>query len=602
MLKPKILTDTRAKAHSYDSKGLVLGMVVISLGILTALAIGLLSVAYGARRQAIAIKADVAAMMAAEAGYERAVFWMSQQQDMLSALEDHASGNTGSVTFPDSACTYEVSLFTFAGSRPIFRILSQGYSGICKRTVDVKVVQAVSGWDIGICEIPYGSTETSPVNFASGETIDMPISINEADDRPDERDIHISGNPDFQAVVAMGESRYTSGGSDKYRGVMGLFEGGIYFDQPLTRITDESTIQRKINRFLADTKSDYCFTPSNCGNISNRQPAVQLEFFVEGGVGKVRITNNCTVRGYHQNQDSRTYDFKIQSGSGGRRFERYDIYAYHVVPDDADYTGERITVPVEETYVTPTYNGVTPEPGGQIYVNGNVIIGGNDTRHNNDQMVKGRITVVATGNIWIADSIYVDGNHDNEGKPTLDNPNILGLLAQGVIKVVDPGLSTSDNNPGGSNYDYAPIGRPDNNGNGNSNNNGNGWNWGWSWGWGQGQGQGQSQTESQDRHLPDPIVVEAAMTIGGGGWGAENVQRGSYGGRKEYSGNQDYLVVHGSICEAIRGVVGIIGGDGFLKAYYMDQRLLTGIVPGDIWLRGKYVPAPAGWHDYRPVD
>jgi hypothetical protein len=89
------------------------------------------------------------------------------------------------------------------------------------------------------------------------------------------------------------------------------------------------------------------------------------------------------------------------------------------------------------------------------------------------------------------------------------------------------------------------------------------------------------------------------MTVGGGGWGAENVARSSYGGRKEYSSPQDYLIVRGAITEAVRGVVGVIGSDGYLKRYYMDERLLEGILPGDIWLRGKYIPAPAGWHDYR---
>lgn len=576
MARPMTRYNPKNRPGHRGPSGLVLGMVVISLGILTTLAIGLLSVAYGARRQAIAVKADVAAMMAAEAGYERAVFWMSQQQDMLSALEDGDSGSTGAVTFPDSSCTYDVNLFAFAGARPVFRVVAHGYSGICRRTVDVFVVQAVSGWDIGTCEIPYSSTETIAVNFASGETIDMPISINKANDRPDERDIHISGAPDFQAVVAMGESRFSDGGSDKYHGVMGLFDGGIYFDQPLTRITDESSIQRKVDRFLADTKTEYRFTPVHCAYLTNRQPAVQLEFFVEGGVGKVRITNDCTVRGFQQSRDSRTYDFMIRPGTGGQQFERYDIYAYHVVPDDADRSGQRVTVSVEDTYVTPSYGAVTSEPGGQIYVNGNVIIGGNDSDHSNDQVVKGRITVVATGNIWVADSIYVDGSHDVDGKPTMDNENILGLLAQGVIKVVDPGLSTMDYSHSGYGYEYAPIGRPDH-----------------PWA-------DERDRDYDERHLPDPVIVEAAMTVGGGGWGAENVRRDYYGGRKETSGDQDFLEVHGSICEAIRGVVGIIGSDGFLKSYHMDQRLLTGIVPGDIWLRGKYVPAPAGWHDYRP--
>ena len=96
------------------------------------------------------------------------------------------------------------------------------------------------------------------------------------------------------------------------------------------------------------------------------------------------------------------------------------------------------------------------------------------------------------------------------------------------------------------------------------------------------------------------MVIEAALTVGGGGWGAENVRRGSYGGRKEASGAQDYLILRGTLTEAMRGVVGLIGWDGYLKRYYLDERLLEGVLPGDIWLHSKYIPAPAGWNDYRP--
>jgi len=103
-----------------------------------------------------------------------------------------------------------------------------------------------------------------------------------------------------------------------------------------------------------------------------------------------------------------------------------------------------------------------------------------------------------------------------------------------------------------------------------------------------------SQPHEYDRNLPDPMIIEASMTIGGGGWGAENVEWHGYGGRKEADGVTDDLVVRGSITEAVRGVVGLIDRDGFLKKYYMDERLLEGILPGDIWLRGKYVPPPAG--------
>ncbi len=95
------------------------------------------------------------------------------------------------------------------------------------------------------------------------------------------------------------------------------------------------------------------------------------------------------------------------------------------------------------------------------------------------------------------------------------------------------------------------------------------------------------------------MVIEAAMTVGGGGWGAENVRRSPYGGRKEADGDQDQLIVRGTICEAIRGVVGLIDGDGYYKTYYFDKRLMEGILPGDLWLGGKFIPTPAGWHDYR---
>jgi hypothetical protein len=221
---------------------------------------------------------------------------------------------------------------------------------------------------------------------------------------------------------------------------------------------------------------------------------------------------------------------------------------------------------------------VESEPGGQIFVNGNVIIGGDKSSHSGNQVIKGKITVVATGNIWIADSTVVDGEHDADGKPSSGNPNILGLISQGVIKVVDPGMSdysyVDDEPVEPENFVYVPIGRVDS---------------------------GQP-ADSHKRHLPDSMEVEAAMTVGGGGWGAENVRRSPYGGRKEAGGYPDYLIVRGTIAEVIRGVVGLIGSDGYIKHYYLDERLLQGVLPGDMWLQGKYIPAPAGWHDYRPTE
>ena len=573
---------TKIKQYLRKKCGSVLVLIVVSLVTLAALGLGMLTVAYGVRHQATVLKNEAMAMLAAEAGYEKAVFWMSRQMDMLSALQSGTPGTSGTMSFPNSDCDYRIEFYTFIGSRPIYRIISNGRSGAFNRTVDVRVVQAISGWDMGMCRVPSGSSSTYPVHYANGEIIDIPIHINNLNDNPDDRDIYISGSPQFLQTVAMGESRHTAGGSDKYASAMSFFDGGIYFDQPDSRITDEASVQTKVGRFEASTKAQFNFTPAPVTGVPNPQRAVHLEFFVDGGVGKLRITNNCMVRGFKQSSDSRTWDFKITPGSDANQYERYHIYAYHLMPEDADSTGERFIRPIDQTYVTQSFGGVESEPGGQIFVDGNVIIGSGDpTLPGIQDTVKGEITVVATGNIWVTDSTVVDGAHDADGRPSSNNPNVLGLIAQGVIRVVDPGMSEIDGPHDDDKFDdfeYIPIGRPDY------------------------PSAEDDDEEYNERHLPDPTVIEAAVTAGGGGWGAENVRRGSYGGRKEASGNQDDLVVRGTITEACRGVVGLVGGDGYLKHYYLDARFLEGILPGDLWLRGKFVSAPAGWHDYRSVS
>jgi hypothetical protein len=507
------------------------------------------------------MKNEAAAMLAAEAGYEQAIFWMGQQQDMLNALITDAPGTSGALQFPDGQCDYNIEFYTFIGSRPVYKVVSNGHSGAFDRTVEVPVVQALSGWDMGMCRVPTGTSSTTAVNYVNGEILDIPIHINKLDDNPDNRDIYISGSPQFLQEVAMGESRYTDGGSDKYSSVMGLFDGGIYFDQPDSRITDEATIQAKIDRFENSTDESFRFTPAASASVTGGKAAVQLEFFVDGGVGKVRITDDCTVKA----ATAGTYDYEIVPGSGGDTYRKYNIYDYHFKP-----TSETSQViPLTDTYVSQTIGSMQSEPGGQIYVEGNVVIG-SDTYEN--MVVKGKITIVAAraadgtgGNIWIADSIVDDGTHDaTTGLPTADNNNIIGLIAQGVVKVVNPGNGPSS--PlSGLTYQQIGITKP--------------------------------SRPVTERYLPDPVVVEAAITIGGGGWGAEKV-----GSRREYDGSQDNLIVRGTITEAVRGVVGLTGSDGFLKKYYLDSRLLEGVLPGDMWLRGKYIPAPAGWHDYRPCN
>ncbi len=544
-------------AAALDGSTLVLA--ILAMVILSALGVGMLATAYGVRHRAIQLKNETTAMLAAEAGYEKAIYWMGQQKDMLSALQEEAAGTKSTLSFSDSSCNYQIKLFSFIGSRPVYRVISNGRSGIFNKTVEVYVVQALSGWDMGKCRVPTGPSSTTELYFVDKEIIDMPLFINDFKDSPDYRDINIKGQPQFKERVAMGESKYRSGSIDKpgysdsrdYDDLMYLFEDGIYFDQPDSRITDESAIQSKVDRFKNSTDTSYRFTPTAyTGGSWSRYPAVQLEFFVDGGVGKVRITNNCTVRA----TTAGTYDYRVVPGSSGSRFEKYNIYAYHYKPTSQ----ASVIVPLTETYVTQSFGSVQSEPGGQIFVDGSVVIGSSDYTN---MAVKGKMTIVATGNIWVADSILLDGTRDENGMPATCNPNIFGLITQGVVKVINP-TSSTPSPPSG--LTYQPI--------------------------------GITKTGYSGRFLPDPTVVEAAITVGGGGWGAENV-----GNRREYSGSQDDLIVRGSIVEVIRGAVGLTGfnPDGYKKYYYLDERLLEGILPGDIWMRGKYIPAPAGWHDYR---
>jgi len=558
--------------------GSALVLAMVSLVVLMTLGLGVLTIAWGSRHTAARFQREVAAMLAAEAGYEKAIYWMSQQPDMLSALQSGASGSAGTLSFPDSRCEYKVGIFTFLKHRPVYRIVATGYSGVFEKSLEVLAVQAISGWDMGMCRVPSGKTSTYPVNFADGEIIDIPVQINNLRDSPDYRDIYIIGEPRFKQIVTMSEKRHTEGGADKYASVMDCFESRILFSQPECRITDEATVRIKTKRFEDSTKPRFIFKPVGGAAVRNAQPAVHLEFFVdEMGVGKVRITNNCTVRGFKQADDRRTWDFRIKSNSNGREYERYPIYAYHLMPEDADQTGQRFVVPLRETYVTQSYGEYESVPGGQIYVEGNVVIGSGDRLLAGQDVVKGNMTVVATGNIWIADSIVVAGDHASDGRPGENNQNVLGLIALGVVRVVDPGMSdygyVDDSPVEPAGYKYVPIGRPDN------------------------PFAVPGDPDYHRRHLPDPTVVEAAITSGGGGWGAENVRRGYYGGRKERSGRQDYLILRGTLVEATRGVVGLVGADGYLKRYYFDERLLEGILPGDMWLRSKYVPAPSGWNE-----
>jgi len=277
------------------------------------------------------------------------------------------------------------------------------------------------------------------------------------------------------------------------------------------------------------------------------------------------------------------------SSEGAGVYKKYNIYAYHYAPNPV--YSPPLVYPITAAYVTQHFGTKESDPGGQIFVNGDVIIGGDmvvpGPVPDPNMVVMGKMTVVATGNIWIADSITVEGAREPATSlPAEGNPNCLGLIAQGVVKIVDPGLSNvtianpllSPPEPNGvvdrdypadpaKKHYYKPVAVADG-------------------------------AVKNNRKLPHTLIVEAAVTVGGGGWGSENVPKRKTTG----PGNNDFLVLRGSLSECVRGIVGQINYNGYLKKYYLDKRLLEGILPGDIWFGGKYVPAPAGWHDYKAED
>ncbi|MCK5639849.1 MAG: hypothetical protein KAJ19_03600, partial [Gammaproteobacteria bacterium] len=235
----------------------------------------------------------------------------------------------------------------------------------------------------------------------------------------------------------------------------------------------------------------------------------------------------------------------------------------------------------------------------QIFVDGNVIIGGEVLALGNTgnwlirikddegrniwrfSKVRGRVSVVATGNIWIVSPIEYDGQQvvefDQDDRlvkkvPRSDNENVLSLFSQnGVVKVVDPSLSQMVPQVAGSpqvftddvglEVSYRPIGF-----------------------------RGNSGPGLYNRDLPQSMVVQASITAGGGGWGVENV--GSATAKPE----KGYLIVAGAITEVVQGAVSH-GQRGYNRRYYFDERFSRGILSCDMGLQSKYIVAPGGWSD-----
>ena len=610
-----ITNITYRKSAKMRNNGSMLVLAVSAIFILSILGLGILTLAYGTSLRSVQLRNETAAKLAAEAGYEKAISLMSSKDDVLSWLgsapgDDAARVEKGSGQLtsgpnsPNIDYDYSISFDRFDNIHPVYKIEATGKCSLIKRTITAFVTQRIGGWEMGICEVPTGSTQTTKVLFTGDDDVgSMPIHINsnkKSDDSKIDIPVDNANRPFFRELITMEESRYKSGrNSDKYAGIMDVFDGGIYFNQPENRITETGggSIQKKVDRFLNSTHNKFRFYSGNgkkptalaAGYLPEyKMPAVQLEFFVDtaGSIGKVRITNNCTVCCV----DGSGYDYKL-APDPTNTYERYPVYAFHYAYDSLSEIYNLADTYVKQQAEKPTGSLVSTEAGGQIYVDGNVIIGGEIDENGNVRIpkpcpasIKGKVTVVATGNIWIVSPAVYHGHQDISSGfavPAIDNPNILGLFSvNGVVKVVDAGLSINvprdpnDNDlprvftdPNGI-FRYQPICL-----------------------------QEPSQGKIYLRRLPEPMVVQASVTVGGGGWGVENV----FARLERKTVNN--LVLAGSITEVIQGLVASsIGEAGFKRHYYFDKRLQNGILPGDIWFQSKYIPIKGGWADTRYND
>lgn len=109
-----------APQSSTRRRGIALAMVVIAVTILTTLGIGLLAIGYGRAARGDLRKGRSWQLRWPRRPDMRRRSSGGQQQDML-ALQLGSPGTSGSLTFPDSSCTYAISLYTFVSARPVFR-------------------------------------------------------------------------------------------------------------------------------------------------------------------------------------------------------------------------------------------------------------------------------------------------------------------------------------------------------------------------------------------------------------------------------------------------------------------------------------------------
>ena len=134
-------TNKRFTKKRNNGSVLVLASVIVF--VLTILGLGILTAAYGARRRAASLRDQTMAELAAEAGYEEAIRWMNQQDDLLSGMA--AGGRTGSAgteatrrirvnsspgRFVGGGFKYTISFDRFLGTQPIYEIVSEGYFGV----------------------------------------------------------------------------------------------------------------------------------------------------------------------------------------------------------------------------------------------------------------------------------------------------------------------------------------------------------------------------------------------------------------------------------------------------------------------------------------
>jgi hypothetical protein len=439
-----------------SQKGFALIATLIFVLVLTTLGIVILTMTRSDIKLASLQEESTKAFFLADAGIERALNWLENQQPPPSAEDlppDKLDGSHPFTELGTGEYRVEIEIHKIGEIEAGYNITSTGYIPNSENKKTVKKLKALVSL-MNFAQYAYFSDiETFPNNSA------IPLSSSYAGDAiwftgndtfggrvHSNSQLHIVDVPDFYGkVTSTAETidfynkNYKPDGSDfptEGRGFMGEYQLGVdRIDLPLYRnisdLDDKDSLQRitggswKKNDFPS---SSGIYIPSiTIGTVKNATGGI----YIKGNVNSINldVDSNSNSRisitpqsGSATEIISVTEPFNIPSGStlNGKK-----VAGQQLIPANTTLTKE----PGKNVYTS--YEGL---PNGVLYVDG-AINGLKGSNH------KGKMTVVSTQSITISDSIYYNGR---DKKKALFDDDIEGIDdSLGLIAVKDVKIASS---------------------------------------------------------------------------------------------------------------------------------------------------------------